>query len=166
MKKVIEVDKQQLASPLEARIAALEARVEKLDPRPRQEVLEPYGINEQVYSVVDLEARNPLRVCGYDHRTGSVLIMLNPGDPAGPRPVSLRSVRRLEQCPRAQPGPDQLASHITDQKTTEFWQGRRRAQTEAKTSPILPPPPPRQRRYGEQDQIPTYGLRPSIGTGE
>lgn len=131
-------------SALEARNAALEARLEKLDPTPKREKLEPYPVGSSVYSISDLEGRHPLVVRGYD-RHGHVLVTVLPGEPE--RELPLESVRPLEQCPRAQPNPSQKFANIADKKAREFLQGREEARIAAITAPFVPPIP-KQERYG------------------
>lgn len=159
MKKAFEVINRPTIDELETRISALEARLEKLDPSPKIETLQPHPIGASVYSVSDLEARYPIQVVGYD-RAGHILVLTNPDDPC-PRSLPLASVRTLEECPNAAPTPSQAFAKL-DRKAREFYEGRRAAQIAAK---VAPPPPerPKQRRYfGEQDQIPTWGMRPHI----
>jgi hypothetical protein len=144
MKKALaEVDMLQLISELQTRQAAMEARLEKLDPTPRLETREPYPVGSSVYSITDLEARHPLTVRGYD-RPGRILVLMSAGEPE--RSLPLESVRPLEQCPRATPTPGQIYAHLDD-KTREYMEGRRTAEIEAKTKPFTPPIP-HQQRYG------------------
>jgi hypothetical protein len=158
-KAVVEVDKQQLTSELETRIAALEARIEKLDPTPSLKTREPYPVGSQVYSVQDLEGRHPATVVGY--RSGQIIVAFSPDEPE--RQLQIASVRPLEECPRAE-GPPSYA-HL-DEKTREYMRGRRAAELAARTTRVAPPPPKQRRYHGEQDELPTWGMRPSIGQGE
>jgi hypothetical protein len=148
MKKVTaEVDMQQLISELQTRQAALEARVEKLDPTPKLQVREPYPEGSRVYSIADPEARSPFTVVGYPG-PGRILVIAVHGEPA--RELSLASVVPLASCKNAQLTPDQVHEELyahMDPKTREYWEGRRTAEIEAKTTPFTPPLLP-QRRYG------------------
>lgn len=178
MKKAIaEVGSQQDISDLVARLGEIEKRItarlddferrlEKLDPTPSLQTREPYEVGSQIYSIVDAYARNPLTIVGYERGTGRILVLMSPGD-ACPRSLPLESVRPLAKCPNAEPSPEQVHADLyarMDPATRRYWEGRKAAEIAAKvTAP--PPPPPKQRRYfGEQDQIPTYGI--SVGTGE
>ena len=144
MKKVLaEVINQPTISELETRISVLEARLEKLDPTPKRETLQPYPIGSQVYSVADLEGRHPLVVRGYD-RPGCVLVTVLPGEPE--RSLPIKSVRPLQECPRAQPSPGEAFANMADPKAREFLEGRQKAQIEAATKPFTAPIP-EQRRY-------------------
>lgn len=144
MKKAIaEVDMQQLVSELQTRLAAsetrqaaIEARLEKFDPTPKLETLQPYPVGSNVYSISDLEGRHPLVVRGYD-RHGHVLVTVLPGDPD--RSLPIESVRPLEGCPHAQPSPSQKFANIADKKAREFLQGREEARIAAITAPFVPP---------------------------
>ena len=139
-----EVEKQQSTelSELLRRLSAIEQRLEKLDP-PKQ-TLEPYPVLSQVYSVQDLEGRNPFTVIGYLGRR--ILVRLSPGEPA--RSLPLESVRRLEECPRAQPTPSQLFAGVKCPKARAEMEGRRQAKIDAITRPFAPPIP-HQERYGK-----------------
>lgn len=167
MKKPIEVDNQPLAELVgrllaerDARISALEARIEKLDPTPKLETLQPYRVGSIVYSIVDLGATNPFTVTGY--RAGRILVMGSTDD--AERSLSLASVVPLERCPNAAPTPAQAFANL-DPKTREFYEGRRKAEIAAKVTPPPPPPPKRSSWFGAQHEIPTYGGI-SVGTGD
>jgi hypothetical protein len=149
MKKVLaEVIDQPTTGELQTRISVLEARIEKLDPSPKIETLEPYLVGSNVYSISDLEGRYPLAVVGYDRGTGRILVLVSPDD-AGPRSLPLESVRPLEQCPRAQPTPSQKYEHIADQKLRAELEFREAARFAATTRPASSSPPIRaQERYG------------------
>jgi hypothetical protein len=149
MKKAEVVGNQQLTPEVEARFAAMEtrqaaieARLEMLDPTPKLETLQPYLVGTQVYSVADLEGRHPLIVRGYD-RPGFVLLTVLPSEPD--RSLPLQSVRPLEQCPRAQSTPAQRFARM-DPKTRAFYEGRETARVAAITAPFVPPIP-EQKRY-------------------
>jgi hypothetical protein len=138
-------NRQQLTPELETRLAAIEARIEKFDPTPKLETLQPYPVGSNVYSISDLEGRHPLVVRGYD-RPGHILVMVTPNDPE--RSLPLKSVRPLDKCPRAQPSPSQRFANVADQTTREFLEGREAARIAATTVPFDAPPPLRtQRRY-------------------
>ena len=162
MKKAFaEVISQPTISELEARVAKLEALVEQHHPTPKIEALQPYAIDSNVYSLADPEARYPLRVLGY--RGGRILLITSPGEPE--REFPIESVVPFSKCRNAEINSERAYADMfsgMDPKTREYYEGRRKAQIAAKTGPALPPPPRQQRRYGEQDQIPTWGIRPHI----
>ena len=145
MKKALgEVISQPTTGELEARIAKLEALVEQHHPTPKLETLQPYPVGTEVYSLQDLEGRNPFTVVGYLGRR--ILVRLSPGEPERSLPIG--SVRPLKECPRAQPSPSQAFAGISDPKAREFFEGRRKAQIDAATKPFTPPIP-HQERYGK-----------------
>jgi hypothetical protein len=145
MKKLAEVGSQeQVLSDLVARVDEMGKRIERIDPTPKLETLQPYPVGTQVYSVADLEGRYPLLVRGYD-RPGHVLVTVLPGEPE--RSLPLESVRTLAQCPRATPAPGEAFANITDAKARAFFEGRRKAQIAAATKPFTPPIAA-QERYG------------------
>jgi hypothetical protein len=150
-KAVAEVDSRQqltelgeLVERLVEQVAAMTVRIEKLDPTPKREKLEPWPVDSNVYSVSDLEGRYPLVVRGYD-RHGRVLVTFLPGEPE--RSLPIESVRPIEECSRAQPSPDQAFANVKCPKARAFMVGRRNAQIEAATRPSAPFIP-EQVRYG------------------
>lgn len=163
MKKALaEVDMLKLISELQTRQAAMEARLEKLDPTPKLQTLQPYRIDvDEVFSIIDLEARYPLLVRGYP-RPGFISVTVLAGEPE--RELPLQSVRPREKCPRAETTPTEAFEHLADPTAREFFEGRQKAQIAARTTTLPLPPLPKQRRwFGAQDEIPTWGM--SVGTG-
>jgi hypothetical protein len=151
MKKLVEVRPQldvaaELAEVKATQVAIL-ARLERLDPTPKLEVREPYLVGSNVYSICDVEARNPLQVVGY--RSGRILVIVVPGEPA--RELPIESVIPWEKCSRADPDTERAYEAMyarMDPKAREFQKGRRKAQLEAATRPFVPPIPA-QERYGK-----------------
>jgi hypothetical protein len=145
MKKAALIE-QPNTSELEARIAALELRLEKLDPTPKREKLQPYPIGSSVYSISDLEGRNPFPVVGYE--AGRILVVVSPGD--APRSLPIESVIPWEKCSHADPDTERAYEAMyarMDPKAREFQKSRRKAQLEAATRPSAPFIPS-QDRYG------------------
>ena len=127
MKKAsTEVDKQHLAPELETRLAAMEARLEKLDPTPKLETIEPYGIGTIVYSISDSGASFSFVVKGYDHRAGRILVQ-HDNDPE--RALALESVQPLSKCRNAQPTPEQideqLYGHLDPRRANTVWAAKK-----------------------------------------
>jgi hypothetical protein len=139
-KPLIEAHNEQLGKQLEARLAAVEQRLERIDPRPKIETRQPFRVGDEVFSIVDLEGRNPLRIVGYDENDR--VLVLVPGED-WPRALPIQAVRPLSECPRADPA--RALSTIADPAAREFFDGRRRAETEAKTKPFTAPVPQQQR---------------------
>jgi hypothetical protein len=137
---VVEVSNQRPEDGLEARIAALEAalasvleRLEKLDPSPRIEDIEPYPIGSEIYSVSDLEGQYPWTVQGYDRRRPGWILVQTPHD-GGPRCLPLASVQPLSKCSRADA--NRVVNEIADPVTREWCRLRRAAEVDAITRPV------------------------------
>jgi hypothetical protein len=128
MKKALaEVSNEQLTNELETRLAAIEKRLEKLDPQPPLADREPYHVGSEIFGVTDAECTVPLRVCGY--LEGRVLVAV-PGEP-GLRPLPLGSVKPLANHTRGKlPSPMDL-----DPKARAFMAGRDAARLAAQTQP-------------------------------
>jgi hypothetical protein len=145
MKKALaEVIDQPTTGELETRISALEARLEKLDPTPKLETLEPYPVGSNVYSVCDMEARNPFVVRGY--RNGRILVIVSPGEPE--RGLPIESVIPFAKCQNGETNSEQAHADIygrMDPKTREFYEGRRNAEIAARKNEPAPPPPRQQK---------------------
>jgi hypothetical protein len=151
MKKLAEVRPQldvtaELAEVKATQVAIL-ARLERLDPTPRRETLEPYPVGSNVYSVADAEGRHPFKVLGY--RGGRISLITSPGEPA--RELPIESVIPWEKCSRADPDTERAYEAMyarMDPKAREFQKARRKAQLEAATRPSAPFIP-QQERYGK-----------------
>jgi hypothetical protein len=136
----------QPTSELETRVSALEARIEKLDPTPKLETLEPYPVLGNVYSVADLYARNPFVVRGY--RNGRILVSCSPGEPE--RELPIESVIPFSKCRNAETDSEQAHADMyakMDPRTREFYEGRRNAEIAALKRNELPPWPRPTRQY-------------------
>jgi hypothetical protein len=164
MKKT-EVGNPQLSPEVEARFAAIEtnqaailARLEKLDPTPKLEALQPHKIGTFVYSVADQYARYPMTVVGY--RDGRILVTSPPDN--SERELAIASVVPRERCPRAEPKPSDEMFGNMDPKARAYHEGRRAAEVAAKVTPALPAPPKQRRYFGAQDEIPTWGISGTV----
>jgi hypothetical protein len=144
MKKATEVgNQQQVIRDLVEQVDEIKRRLERIDPSPTLKTLEPYPVGSIVYSIIDLEAHNPMTVISY--RAGRITVMSSPGE--APRDFPIASVIPLAKCKNAQLGTDQVYADVADPKLRTYLQGRHEAQVEAKTKPFTPPLP-EQHRYG------------------
>ena len=133
-----EAGTEQVVSDLARRLDEFERR---LNPTPK--LLEPHPVGSVVFSIVDVEARNPWTVAGY--RSGRILVISSPDEPQRELPIA--SVVRRQECKLAQPISSQKYAHIAEPKLRAFLEGRDKAQLEAKTKPFTPPIAA-QERYG------------------
>jgi hypothetical protein len=159
MKKLLTEVGNQPMSEADKRIADLEQRLQRLEPKP-ETIDEPYAIGSQIFSIIDSYASDPMTVVRYDHPTRRIFVTIG-GDPV-PRPFSLASVVPFERCRLARPR--EAMTNIADPVARAYWEGRKKAELAGKVTPPLPPPPQQRRWFGAQDQIPTWGI--SVGTGD
>jgi len=157
-KAVIEIEKPQPDSGLQARVAELEGRLaaaeerlEKLDPTPKIELLEPFPVDSDVFSLIDDDGRYPMKVAGYNHKAGHVLVMV-PGNP-GLRAFPIVSVRRFQDCPRALPTSERAYENVKDPKLRAELQERAAARLKDATAEPKGPFIPKQERYGRTKEI-------------
>jgi hypothetical protein len=137
---------------IKATQSAILARLEKLDPTPKLETIEPYAVGSTVYHVSDTSASYPFTVVGYDHRACRILVQ---GADDMERRWPLESVQSFDKCQNASQTSEQAereAYKNLDPATREFILGRKRAQIDAIIKPSAPSLRP-QYRYDNEPWV-------------